>query len=236
MRGILAIESSQRAISVAVRGLDGTITQRSPTGDTRERDLLLPAFIALCEDAKISRGDLNAIAVSTGPGGFTGLRVAIATAKGVCEALSIPAIDVPSAVVVAMSRRGEWWPRSREVVVALAVKGEECWITTIDADQAGGLSVRSAQSITADAFDPGSALVLIADDHLPSEIRRRASAAGMTIVPPIFEARACLMVAEAMFQRGDVTDAVSLRVRYPREPEAVTLWRARYPDGFTAKK
>lgn len=239
MRGLLAIESSQRAISVAIRCRDGSILQRNAIGDPREKDLLLPAIVALCEDGKIARGDLRAIAVSTGPGGFTGLRVGIATAKGVCEALSIPAIDVPSAVVAAMGVRSQWWPRTREVVVALAAKGDECWMTTIDADEAGELSVRSAQwsqwSVE-NALECGTARMLIADDHLPMEIRQRAIDTGITILPPTFQASDCLAVAEAMLLRGEVTDSVGLRVRYPREPEAVTIWRARYPDGFTPKK
>jgi tRNA threonylcarbamoyladenosine biosynthesis protein TsaB len=71
MHGLLAIESSQRVISVAIRCRDGSIVQRNPIGDPREKDLLLPAIIALCEDANIARGELRAIAISTGPGGFT---------------------------------------------------------------------------------------------------------------------------------------------------------------------
>ena len=113
MHGLLAIESSQRAISVAIRCRDGSIMQRNPIGDPREKDLLLPAIVALCADANIARSELRAIAISTGPGGFTGLRVGIATAKGMCEALSIPAIDVPSAIVAAMGVRSQWWPRAR---------------------------------------------------------------------------------------------------------------------------
>lgn len=239
MHGLLAIESSQRAISVAIRCRDGSIVQRNPIGDPREKDLLLPAIVALCADANIARSELLAVAISTGPGGFTGLRVGIATAKGMCEALSIPAIDVPSAIVAAMGVRSQWWPRGREVVVALAAKGDECWMTTVDADDEGELSVRSAQWSrwnVENAIGFGNAMVLIADDHLPVEIRQRAIDTGITILPPTFQATDCLAVAEAMLLRGEVTDSVGLRVRYPREPEAVTIWRARYPDGFTPKK
>ena len=239
MHGLLAIESSQRSISVAIRCRDGAIKERSPVGDPRQSDLLLPAIVALCDDAKISSADLCAVAVSTGPGGFTGLRVGIATAKGICEALSIPAIDVPSASVAAMGQRSQWWPRAQKVIVTLSAKGEECWMTTVEAGMDGVLSVREQEWYRwseHDAFDPGSALVLVADDHLPPELKKRAIDAGMSIVTPVFAAKDCLVIAESMFMRGEVTDSVGLRVRYPREPEAITLWRARYPDGFTPKK
>ncbi len=233
--GILAIESSQKAISVAVRDQFGVIVQRIAPGDHREKDLLLPAIISLCADAAITRQDLRAVAVSTGPGGFTGLRVAIATSKGICEALSIPAIDVPSALVAAMGARSSWWPRDREAIVALASKGEESWITHVCADELGNLSVRCASSMTASEFEPREDCVLLADEYLPVALLNGAIEAKMTILPPVFRASDLLVVAEHRFASGDVTDAVALAVRYPREPEAVTLWRRRYPDGFSPK-
>ncbi|MSQ90843.1 MAG: tRNA (adenosine(37)-N6)-threonylcarbamoyltransferase complex dimerization subunit type 1 TsaB [Phycisphaerales bacterium] len=236
MFGILAIESSQRSVSVAIRGRDGVLHERTATGDPREHDLLLPAIVALCEDAQLTQRDLRAVAVSTGPGGFTGLRVSIATAKGLCEALGIPAIAVPSALVAAMGRRSEWLGGSGQVAVALAGKGEACWMTLIEADVSGVLKVNSAESILASGFAPLRARMLIADEHLPLAIGERARELGVAILSPCFEARDCLAIAESSFDRGEVCDPVALSVLYPRVPEAVTLWRARYPEGFTAKK
>ncbi|MSR45093.1 MAG: tRNA (adenosine(37)-N6)-threonylcarbamoyltransferase complex dimerization subunit type 1 TsaB [Phycisphaerales bacterium] len=236
MDGILAIESSQRTICVAVRNRAGEVVERTPLGDPRERDLLLPAIIEVCEAAKMQREDLRAVAVSTGPGGFTGLRVSIATAKGICEALSIPALDVPTALVAAMGCRAAWWPQGRRVAVALAGKGSACWMSSIEIDEAGELAVRDARWVDATEFDPTDARTLIADEHLPLQLRERALAVGMTILPPHFSARDCLSVAQSMYARGEVCDAGSLAVRYPREPEAVTLWKARYPEGFPGKK
>ncbi len=233
---MLAIESSQRTCSVAIRNRSGEIIQRIATGDHRERDVLLPTIIELLAEAGRQASDLNAVAVSTGPGGFTGLRVSIATAKGICEALGIPAIDVPSALVAAMGLQSQWTPHSNSVFVALASKGDECWMTEIEVNSKGDIRVRLAQSIGADAFDCGDARHLIADDHLSSAIRCKAIDSGMTILPPVFHARDCLLVAESLSDRGEVVDAADLCVRYPREPEAVTVWRARYPEGFRPKK
>jgi len=233
---LLAIESSQRTCSVAIRNRAGEILQRTATGDPRERDVLLPAIIELLAEAGRQASDLNAVAVSTGPGGFTGLRVSIATAKGMCEALGIPAIDVPSALVAAMGLHSQWTPHSNSVFVALAVKGDECWMTEIEVNSKGDICVRLAQSIGADAFDCGNARHLIADDHLSSAIRCKAIESGLSILPPVFHASDCLLLAESQRDRSEVVDATDLRVRYPREPEAVTVWRARYPEGFRPKK
>lgn len=233
---MLAIESSQRTCSVAIRNRAGEIIQRTATGDPRERDVLLPAIIELLAETGRQASDLNAVAVSTGPGGFTGLRVSIATAKGMCEALGIPAIDVPSAMVAAMGLQSQWWPQSHTVLVALAARGDECWMTEVEADSQGDIRMRLAQSIHANEFESGDARFLIADDHLPSAIRCKAIDSGMTILHPIFQASDCLLIAESLSDRGEDVDAADLRVRYPREPEAVTLWRARYPEGFRPKK
>lgn len=233
---MLAIESSQRTLSVAIRDQAGEVIQRTATGDPRERDVLLPTIIELLAEAGRQINEIDAVAVSTGPGGFTGLRVAIATSKGICEALSIPAIDVPSAMVAAMGLQSHWRSQSCSVLVALAVKGGECWMTEVEADSQGEIRMRRAQSIGATEFDRGDACLLIADEHLPSAIRCKAIESGMTILPPIFQANDCLLVGELLNRRGEAVDAADLRVRYPREPEAVTVWRARYPDGFRQKK
>ena len=55
---------------------------------------LLPAVDRLLERARVGRGDLTAVFVTTGPGMYTGLRVGIATAKGLARALGLPLVGV----------------------------------------------------------------------------------------------------------------------------------------------
>jgi tRNA threonylcarbamoyladenosine biosynthesis protein TsaB len=58
-----------------------------PPGHARE---LMPAIDELMRAAGLGFGDLDALAVGIGPGGFTGLRIGIATAHGIAQAASIP--------------------------------------------------------------------------------------------------------------------------------------------------
>lgn len=74
----------------------------------RHGELLLSAIEAALKLGGASRSDLELIAVAEGPGSFTGLRIGIATAKGLARALGIPLVGVPSAEVYA--RRAAFWP------------------------------------------------------------------------------------------------------------------------------
>ena len=93
--GMLAIELSSRVGSVALRDRHGRIAERRFGQGDRTREPLFPEIDSLVRDAGMRQADLRAIGVSTGPGGFTGLRIAVAAAKGMAMALAIPTVAVP---------------------------------------------------------------------------------------------------------------------------------------------
>jgi tRNA threonylcarbamoyladenosine biosynthesis protein TsaB len=221
---ILAIEASQRELSVAVRARDGRVAVERGEGDPRESDQLMPAIDRLMARAGWVPRDISAVAVSTGPGGFTSLRISIATAKGICEALSVPAIDVPSAMVAAQGCVDP--SRHARVEVALACKGSGFWSTLL-AWRAGRWHVEQEGATDATGWAP-AADVLLADEHLPEEARARAESRGTRIAVPKLGAEACLAAAGALWREGLAEDAMALRPRYARIPEAVALWQARH--------
>jgi tRNA threonylcarbamoyladenosine biosynthesis protein TsaB len=55
----------------------------------------------ICNESSIQLKDLHAIAVSKGPGSYTGLRIGVSAAKGFCYALDIPLISVGTLAVLA---------------------------------------------------------------------------------------------------------------------------------------
>jgi len=221
---VLAIEASQKDLSVAVCARDGSIGVECGQGDPRESDQLMPAIDRLMVRAGWVPRDLSAVAVSTGPGGFTSLRISIATAKGICEALSIPAIDVPSAMVAA---QGCVDPAAHaRVEVALACKGSGFWSTLLGWRD-GRWHVEREGAVDAQSWSP-TADLLLADEHLPPEARVRAESSGVRIVLPELGAEACLAAAGALWREGRSGDAMALLPRYARIPEAVALWKARH--------
>lgn len=197
---------------------------------SRHDDDLLPAIDRLARRLSIAPHAIDRAAVSVGPGGFTAVRVAVASAKLLAEANRARArpclcIGVPSALVAA------WNPDPSTtrggVAVALASKGDTVHLTTLHAGWRDRPGEAPAGTITTPAaLAPLAARgirLLIADGHLPESFRRAADRAGLRVAAPHFSARACLELAS----RLPALDPLDLLPVYPREPEAVALWRAR---------
>lgn len=91
---ILNIETSTRVCSVAL-AIDGEVVARedSFTKNSHAENITLFSEKAV-KDAGLSFRELDAIAVSKGPGSYTGLRISVSTAKGYCYALDKPLISI----------------------------------------------------------------------------------------------------------------------------------------------
>jgi tRNA threonylcarbamoyladenosine biosynthesis protein TsaB len=68
---------------------------------------LQSAIQAMLKDAGLTQRGLNAVAISIGPGSYTGLRVGLSTAKGLCYALGIPLITVGTLEIMAVAAKDE---------------------------------------------------------------------------------------------------------------------------------
>ncbi|MGO4820424.1 MULTISPECIES: tRNA (adenosine(37)-N6)-threonylcarbamoyltransferase complex dimerization subunit type 1 TsaB [unclassified Flavobacterium] len=95
MAYILNIETATKncSVSIAKDGTTMVCNEISEEGYSHAERLHL--FIEKClQDIGITYQDLSAVAVSQGPGSYTGLRIGVSAAKGLCYALSIPLIAV----------------------------------------------------------------------------------------------------------------------------------------------
>ena len=93
---ILVLESSGLVASVAVVTEEKLIGEYTTNFKKTHSQTLLPMMDTLLKMIGIPVQEMDAIAVSGGPGSFTGLRIGSATAKGLGLALSIPIISVPT--------------------------------------------------------------------------------------------------------------------------------------------
>ena len=93
---ILGIETSTMTEGVAV--VDGhkvLAEHRSDVGSTHA-ERLMSVILQTLDAAKVGLEELKGVAVSIGPGSFTGLRIGLSTAKGLCLARHIPLVPVPT--------------------------------------------------------------------------------------------------------------------------------------------
>lgn len=102
MSYILNIETATKNCSVSLAKNGQTILCKEIAEQGYSHAEKLHVFIEeIINEAKISFSDLSAIAVSQGPGSYTGLRIGVSAAKGLCYALSIPLIAIDTLTVLA---------------------------------------------------------------------------------------------------------------------------------------
>lgn len=91
---ILNIETSTQVCSVCV-SLDGVVKGIKESNEEKSHAKLLTIFIdQLLNDLNYKIDDFDAISISKGPGSYTGLRIGVSTAKGLCYAKDIPLIAI----------------------------------------------------------------------------------------------------------------------------------------------
>ena len=103
---ILGIESSALVASAALLGDEKLIAEYTVNNALTHSQTLMPMIDAVFESARIDISAVDAIAISRGPGSFTGLRIGSATAKGLGLALDKPLIEVPTLEAMAYGSYG----------------------------------------------------------------------------------------------------------------------------------
>jgi len=113
---ILCLETSTKVCSVALGQKGKLLALKESLDEKHSHAENLTLYIEdVCSKAKISLKDISAVAVSKGPGSFTGLRIGVSTAKGLCYALNKPLIAINSLEVMAL---GQTFPADRQSVRA----------------------------------------------------------------------------------------------------------------------
>ena len=93
---LLAIETSGRAMSAAMWGPGGLLAERRVVDGARHGVALAPMIRELLGEARLAVPELGAVAVSLGPGSWTGLRIGLAAAKALAWGGGVALVGVPS--------------------------------------------------------------------------------------------------------------------------------------------
>ena len=102
---ILGIETATERVSVAVGGHEGVIGLFEVTKGRRHAETLVPALEFMLRQSGIELDEISVVAVDVGPGLFTGMRVGLASAKAIAQALRVPMIGISSLDLLAFASR-----------------------------------------------------------------------------------------------------------------------------------
>ncbi len=98
---LLAIETSSRLGSVVLHDGNSIVAERSFSHGLQNAAKVLPLIDEMCRSAGLGARDLREVAVSVGPGSFTGLRIGVTLAKTLCFVTGAKLIAVPTMPVLA---------------------------------------------------------------------------------------------------------------------------------------
>jgi tRNA threonylcarbamoyladenosine biosynthesis protein TsaB len=132
---ILAIETSAAACSAAFSS-DGVVRERTEPMARGHAERLVPLIGEVLADAGAAYADLDLVAVTVGPGTFTGMRVGLAAARGIALATARPCLGVTSFACVLEAARAEAeaaWAKGLAVLVVLDSRRSEVFAQRFNA-------------------------------------------------------------------------------------------------------
>ncbi len=177
---ILAIDSATAACSAAVWA-DGTVLAEEAVEMARgHAEALLPMIDRVRRAAGIAFADLDRLAVTVGPGHFTGLRIGLAAARGLALATGLPLVGVTTLEAVAAAVPTGERRSGLDVLAALDSKRAEAYVQMFDARlKPAGAPASLLPAEAAAQFAPGRTALLVVGDAaepLATEIRGRGVA------------------------------------------------------------
>ncbi len=174
---VLALDTATYACSAAL-WRDGAILARRLAPMARgQSEALLPMVAAVMAEAGLGFGGLDLLAVTVGPGTFTGIRIGLAAARGLALASGLPlaGITTPEAVAAAIPAAER---AGRTVVVAIESKREDLWAQAFTADLAPLGPPAALSPAAAAALAPGD--VVVAGDAADRVLALRPDALAAT--------------------------------------------------------
>jgi tRNA threonylcarbamoyladenosine biosynthesis protein TsaB len=212
----------------------------------------VPLIDSLFRETGIARSELAGIAVSCGPGSFTGLRIGVATAKALALALDLPLVGVPTLAVLAENAG----PAAELVWPVLVAKRDEVYGAVYQRRDGGPLAIvdepwagppaeflSRAESVTAGsqmgpapAWLCGDALTRfreVIDDATGTSDRRLIRLDATAALP---QAATVATLGRQALLRGEGVDAAVLAPFYVRRPQAELIWDAREREGAVSNE
>ena len=169
---LLALDTSTRVVGVAIYDGDHVASESVWTSADHHTIELAPAVALGLRRAGVSIREIEAVAVATGPGSFTGLRIGLALAKGIVLARRLPIIGVPTLDILAAA---QFPSRSDLVAILAAGRGRLAvgWYRAVE--PAGSLDGEARQVF---AWQPSGETAVLTVDGLSHRIQKPTLVCG----------------------------------------------------------
>ena len=220
---ILCLETATNICSVAISNKGKEIANETISDGQRHSSQLAVLVEKCLKTAGITKQDLLAVAISNGPGSYTGLRVGASMAKGLCYGLEIPLITVSSLHCMASAHLSKDYSvmatidaRRMEAYTAVYYKGEE-------------IEIVSSRIWTVDEFDrltKAYPRLNICGDGIAKAIGQIEIPSSIMISPNAANATLMCDLAYRKLQLGDFSDIAYHSPHYYKSPNITTPRRS----------
>jgi tRNA threonylcarbamoyladenosine biosynthesis protein TsaB len=179
---VLGIETATRFVSVALIDEMRLIAEYRVALEMRQAERLLPLIDTMMKEAQVALSDIDAIAVSIGPGSFTGLRVGLAVGKGLAMGRGLPLLPIPTLEAFAMP-----FHQTDAVVVPMIVSRKDEVYWAMFSKEGTRLSDDSAGSVEnlLDAVRPEEKVLFVGEGALLHQDKIIKDFKGRSLFPAI---------------------------------------------------
>ena len=225
MANILNIETSTEVCSVALTS-DGMVLEHREDYEGRNHALLLSGFIEEMMQYATPRGiKIDAVAVSIGPGSYTGLRIGLSEAKGICFGLDVPLIGIDTLkILVVATMFGNYIDENSYYVPMIDARRMEVFAGVYDSALQEVMPARPV-ILTPDSFSEylgqGRKLVFVGNgaEKAANLIKHPDVVYILGVKPAAVD---MLALSEMAFRKGDFIDIAYSTPNYLKEFQATT--------------
>lgn len=218
---VLGVETATAVCGAAVAIDQRVAGEAALEGENMHAERLIGQIDEALRGAGIALAAVDAIAVSIGPGSFTGLRIGVSVAKGLAYAASLPMIGVPTLTALAQHAAVvDAMPEGTAILAALDARRDEVYCQLFELQRGAPAPAWEAAAMTVGALRRlvGEREVVVtgnATRKVMEEFSRTARAASPEASR--CSAAAVALLGGAMMRTGATDDAASLEPRYIKD-------------------
>ena len=226
---LLAIDTSSLVLSCALAEKDRLVAEWTVQKRLTHSEQLLPHMDEMMKEAGISKKEITGIAVSIGPGSFTGLRIGLATAKMAAHIWNVPLAGVDTLEALAWNMAGAQAfilplldAQRGNVYAALYGAFDEMWLEEKE-------EAAPVDEVIEAALRHGGPIIAVGE--CADTYREKLLNAGIKLAPPanrMARAASVAMAGWKKLEEGKTDSPLRILPNYIRRSEAEVLWEKQH--------